>query len=97
MTQPNDPQSRAFREATDADHWDDDVNALIRDYGATYDEEVTSIDDVPGPEYYETMGWDTDRDGPKTVAEAREALLARIEDPRAPDTEAEAGAYEVND
>jgi hypothetical protein len=94
MTQPSDPQSRAYREAGPADHWDDDVNALIEQHGAVVHDEATVIDDVRGPDSYETDGWDIDRDGPKTIGEAREALAARIADPSAPDTEAEAGAYD---
>jgi hypothetical protein len=94
MTQPSDPQSRAFREATEADHWDDDVNALIEQEGAVYHDEATSVDEVPGPDSYEADGWDVDRDGPKTIGEARVALADRIANPEAPDTDAEAGAYD---
>lgn len=94
MTEPDDPQSRVYREATAADHWDDDVNALIEQEGAVYHDEITSIEDIPGPDAYEAEQWDTGRDGPKTIAEAREALAARIADPAAPDTDAEAGAYD---
>jgi hypothetical protein len=91
---PTDPQSRAFREATDADHWHNDVNTLIQREGAAYHEPITDISQVRHPEDYEVEGWDDDRDGPKNVTEARDALAARIAHPSAPDTDAEAGAYD---
>lgn len=94
MTEPSDPQSRAYREATDADHWNGDVNALIEQEGAVYHDEATSIAQLPGPDAYEADGWDIDRDGPKTIEQARETLAARIADPTAPDTENEAHAYD---
>jgi hypothetical protein len=94
VTHPSDPQSVAFREATESDHWDDDVNALIAQEGAVYHDEATSIDQIRGPDAYETEDWDADRDGPKTIGEARVALADRIADPEAPDTDAEAGAYD---
>jgi len=43
-------------------------------------------DDAPPtrtPEQWD--GWDADREEPKTIAEAAEALARRIDDPRAPD------------
>lgn len=95
--QPTDPQSRAFREATDADHWDDDVNTLIAEHGAEYHDPISDLSQVRMPEDYETAEWDTGRETPKTVAEAREALARRIADPEAPDTEAEAHAYDDED
>lgn len=94
MTYPDDPQSRAFREATDADHWDGDLGALIERHGAVVHDPVTSINDIPGPDDYEREAWDAGRDGPKTIHEARGALAARIADPTAPDTDLEAGAYD---
>lgn len=84
-----DPQSRAYREATASDQFDGDFDAL----GAAVHEPITELAQVRMPGEYEADGWDTDRLGPKSVGEARAALAARIADPTAPDTEAEAGAY----
>lgn len=88
-TPPSDPQSRAYREAGPGDRWDGDLQAI----GAR----VSQADDVSAvvlPEDYEDTGWDTGRVGPKSLEEAREALASRIADPHAPDSEAEAGAYD---
>ncbi len=53
-------------------------------------------DDTPikSPQEWDAEGWDADRRGPKDLDEARTALAERIADPHAPDTEAEAGAYD---
>lgn len=53
-------------------------------------------DDTPirPPEEWEVEEWDRGRETPKTVAEARAALAARIADPRAPDGDETAGAYD---
>ncbi|WP_439383371.1 hypothetical protein [Amycolatopsis lexingtonensis] len=53
-------------------------------------------DDTPvkSPEEWDAEGWDADRQGPKNLDEARASLAERIADPHAPDTEAEAGAYD---
>lgn len=91
MTTPTDPQSRAFREATEADSWDGDLTTLP---GAVVHEPLTNVGHIVLPDEYEAAGWDSDRDGPKTLAEARHALAARIADPAAPDTEDEAHAYD---
>lgn len=90
-----DPQSRAFREATPDDCWDGDLVALLAESDGVYHEPISDPRQVYLPEYYEAgEGWDMSREAPKTVAEAREALAARIADPHAPDTEADAGAYD---
>lgn len=89
-----DPQSRAFREATAGDCWDGNLVELLR-AGGEYHEAVTDTAQIRLPEDYEAgAGWDAGRERPKTVVEAREALAARIADPRAPDTEDEAGSYD---
>lgn len=95
--QPTDPQSRAFREATESDHWDDDVKALVAEHGAVYHEPVTDISQVRRPEDYEAESWDEGGQPPKTREEAREALRLRIADPSAPDAVAESGAYDDED
>ncbi|HET9139230.1 hypothetical protein [Actinophytocola sp.] len=46
------------------------------------------------PEEWEAAGWDAGREPPKTLAEARAALAARIADPNAPDDESLAGVYD---
>lgn len=90
---PTDPQSTAYRDATDADRWDGDLHAL----GARVHIPTDSVEFLVLPERYERgSGWDAHRQPPKTIEEARAALAQRIVDPAAPDSEAEAGAYERN-
>ena len=89
-----DPQSRAYREATDADQWDSDVSALVAEHGAVYHEPVTAVGHLRLPEDYEAEGWDEGRERPKTRAEARDALRRRIADSFGPDTTAVLGAYD---
>lgn len=50
---------------------------------------------IKTPEEWASEGWDKDRQDPKTLDEAREALAARIAAHDAPDTEADAGAYDA--
>lgn len=92
-----DPQSRAFREATEGDCWDGNLVDLIVSPDGAYHEPISDVSQVKLPEDYEADGWDAGREAPKTIAEARGVLAARIADPRAPDTEDEAGAYELDD
>lgn len=89
-----DPQSRAFRDAADADRWDDDIDTLVAVHGAARHPPTTDVSQIRLPDDYEAAGWDAGREGPKTPTEARAALAARIADPAAPDTDAEAGAYD---
>lgn len=49
---------------------------------------------IKSPEEWDAEGWDADRQSPKTLDEAREALATRIAAHDAPDTEADAGAYD---
>jgi hypothetical protein len=49
---------------------------------------------IKTPEEWDAEGWDADRQSPKTLDEAREALAARIAAHDAPDTEADSGAYD---
>lgn len=82
-----DRHSEAYRHATEAD-W----------AGVNLAECIVYQDDDPQPistpEDHERARWDAGRDAPKTVAEARAALAARIADPAAPDDESMAGAYD---
>lgn len=87
---PGDRQSLAYRQATDADVWDGDLQAV----GARVHEPIRDLTRIRLPDDYEQDHWDTDRTSPKSVEEAREALVARIADPHAPDSEAEASAYD---
>lgn len=85
-----DPQARIFREST-PDEWHE--AALVDHPDATLDDlepdgSRRTVDE------YERDGWDAERAGPKTLAQARENLAARIADPSAPDTPAELGAYD---
>lgn len=50
---------------------------------------------IKSPEEWDAEGWDADRQQPKTLDEARTALAARIAAHDAPDTEADAGAYDA--
>lgn len=82
-----DRQGDAFRHATEAD-WAG-VNLA----------ECEVFDDGDGqpirtPEEWEAENWDAGREGPKTLAEAKEALADRIADPAAPDGDEVAGAYD---
>lgn len=88
-----DAQSRAFREAGDEDHWDDDIPAMVEAGGVFY-EPITSVDEIDLPEVVHATGWDADRLPPKTFEEAVQALHARIEDPDAPDDESMRDAYD---
>lgn len=100
MTTPSgDRQSEAYRGATDADHWDGDLEELTATGQARAHAPAASERGILLPEFYERhyqqgAGWDTGREGPKSLAEAREALAARIADPHAPDDESVAGAYD---
>lgn len=58
------------------------VNVLIEAYHDPLDEDAPPI---RTPEAWDAAGWDRDREQPKTIDEAKEALAARIDDPRAPD------------
>jgi hypothetical protein len=82
-----DRQREVFRFATEAD-W----------AGVNLDEcEVYADGDerpIRTPAEWESEGWDAGREGPKSLAEAREALAARIADPHAPDDESMAHAYD---
>ncbi|MFJ9780653.1 hypothetical protein ACIRSS_13785 [Amycolatopsis sp. NPDC101161] len=49
---------------------------------------------IKSPEEWDAEGWDAGRRNPKTLDEAREALATRIAAHDAPDTEADAGAYD---
>lgn len=82
-----DRQSEAFRHATEADWAGVDLDEC---------DVYPDGDDRPirAPEDYEADGWDYGRESPKTVAEAKAALAARIDDPSAPDDETVAGAYD---
>jgi hypothetical protein len=50
---------------------------------------------IKTPEEWNAEGWDADRQNPKTLDEAREALAGRIAAHDAPDTEADSGAYDA--
>lgn len=54
---------------------------------------ATSLDGLVLPEDYEEAEWDRGRERPKTLEEARGALLERILNRRAPDGDESAGAY----
>lgn len=92
MTRPqDDPQRRVFADAGESD-WDREAELLE---GAVV--HVPGDPDAPPirtPEEWHAEGWDTERQPPKTVAEAQAALAGRIADPNAPDTAVVVGAYD---
>lgn len=82
-----DRHSEAYRHATEADRAGVDVSECV----------VCPPDDtrpIRPPEVFEEARWDHGREGPKTAAQARQALAQRIADPAAPDDESVAGAYD---
>jgi hypothetical protein len=81
-----DAQSAAYRHATEAD-WAGVDLAECEIY------EDGDARPLKTAEEWEVENWDAGRDGPKTVAEAKEALAARIADPTAPDGDEVADAY----
>ncbi|UOZ07556.1 hypothetical protein [Amycolatopsis sp. WQ 127309] len=50
---------------------------------------------IKTPEEWAAEGWDSGRQNPKTLDEARAALAARIAAHDSPDTEADSGAYDA--
>lgn len=91
MTTPDDAQRRAFTDAGAAD-WAAEAELLAD--AVVHEPGDPNAEPVRTPEEWDSTGWDENRDGPKSLDEAREALAARIADPHAPDTEATAGAYD---
>lgn len=94
MTSDLDAQSRAYREAGDADHAPDDINDLILDHGCIPHPPIRSLDEIAWPEDHEDDQWDAGREGSKSLDEARAALAARIADPTCPDGPESVGAYD---
>lgn len=86
-----DAQSAAFREATPADRVPD---GRIHDHAERVHAPLADLAHIRLPDRYEAAGWDAERVGPKTLAEARVELAARIRDPHAPDGDEVAGAYD---
>lgn len=82
-----DRQGEAYRLATEAE-WAG-VNLTECDVYLDGDERP-----IRTPEYHEAHYWDRGREGPKTLAQAKEALVSRIADPYAPDDETMAHAYD---
>jgi len=79
-----DPQSTAYREATEADWVDDRALAAMVARGELADTTGAPVVDV---DEYEAASWDSGRERAKTLAEARAALRARVADPAAPDAD----------
>ena len=83
-----DRQSEVYRLSTEADWFGVDLAAA---------EVFEDGDERPirTPEEWDAEGWDAGREAPKAREEAKEALLARIADPHAPDDETVAHAYDL--
>lgn len=81
-----DRQADAYR-LSDARDWADDTDLcdVYRD---------TDPRPIRTPAEWEAGGWDAGRDTPKTLTEAKAALLLRVANPDAPDTPADLGAYD---
>lgn len=96
-----DRQSKAFREATEEDHWDGTLTNLpaeaihmpVRDPNKVYPREYFE-ESIKRDGY---IGWDAERTRPKTQTEAQAALEERIFDPSAPDDESEILSYSYPD
>lgn len=82
-----DRQSQVYRDATEADWAGVDLSTC----DVYHDGDSRPI---RTPEQFDAKGWDADREPPKTLEEARQALAARIVDPNAPDDESVAHAYD---
>lgn len=81
-----DRQSQAFRGATEEDVIDLDNAKILPP--------IQSLSEISLPEDFEHTEWDQNKETPKTLEEARTALLDRIVDPHAPDDESQANAYD---
>lgn len=85
MARHRDAQAEAFREASPDELTTDDEIAAMLASGELVD---TTRHPIVTPDEWENRHWDAERSAPKTLDEARSALLARVEDPSAPDTDA---------
>lgn len=79
-----DRQHAAFAEAGPDELVTDEGIAAMYESGELRDVTEGPTADV---DEHEAAGWDTDRIGPKSPQEARDALAARVADPGAPDTD----------
>lgn len=79
-----DRQFEAYHGMTPDDAWNGDLSSLPVE---EVHEPITNVYQVRLPEEYENdgLGWDSERQGPKTPEEANAALRARIADYGAPD------------
>lgn len=87
----HDAQHRVFAEldGRDLEHAADLVgDATLRLPDDPHDSPIRT------PEEWDADGWDSDRQPPKTIAEAKAALDARIATDDAPDAPEHAGAYD---
>ena len=94
MPEHMEPHAAAYRESTKADWADDEWMQELFSTGGLIRWAPDDPTPTKPPERWEADAWDLDREPPKTPDEARRALLERIADPAAPDTEAELGAYD---
>jgi hypothetical protein len=86
-----DAQSRAYREM---EAWERYGNIELPAHAEREHPPLVDLSEIRLPDDYEADLWDAGRERPKTVAEAQEALTARIADPAAPDDPETAGAYD---
>lgn len=83
----SDPQAEAFHAAHPDDLAGDELLAeMLRD-GLLVD---TTDEPIVPVESHEAAHWDRERQGPKSVEQARDALASRVADPAAPDGDATA-------
>lgn len=94
----SDRQSQAFREASPEDRvLDEDLPGHAEAMHHAPPDGMPLGDliaEIKLPDAWEAERWDAGRVGPKSLAEAREALAARIADSAAPDGPEVAGAYD---
>jgi hypothetical protein len=86
-----DRQKAAFIKATESD-WTRQTELLQGT--VVHEPDDPDAEPIREPEEWHAQGWDAEREPPKTIAQAREALAARIADTNAPDTDAVANAYD---
>jgi hypothetical protein len=86
-----DRQKAAFIESTESD-WIRQTELLQGT--VVHEPDDPDAEPIREPEEWHAQGWDAEREPPKTITQAREALAARIADTNAPDTDAVANAYD---
>lgn len=85
-----DPQHLAFAESGESD-WAR-AAALLED-AVVHEPGDPDAEPIRTPEEWDGELWDSERQPPKTIEEAKAALAARVADPDAPDQPDHVGVY----